>query len=198
MPARTIFVDIDTQRDFLEPAGALAIAGADAIVPNLRRLTEHARSRGIPIIATACAHTLDELDPEPFPPHCLVGSQGQTRVDATAWPGSWIVPVEQPPAFEGIPPHVTLEKNRYDLFSHPYADTLFARYAEHDPTFVVYGVATDYCVKAAVLGLRERGYRTDVVVDAIRPVRVEDEPQLLTEFVRHGAVLTLTAVICRI
>ena len=32
-----VFVDIDTQRDFLDPAGALYVPGAVEIVPNLWR-----------------------------------------------------------------------------------------------------------------------------------------------------------------
>ena len=31
-----VFVDIDTQRDFLEPTGALYVAGSTEILPNLR------------------------------------------------------------------------------------------------------------------------------------------------------------------
>ena len=49
-----VFVDVDTQRDFLEPDGALAIPGAEAILPNLARLTAFARRQGIPVLATAC------------------------------------------------------------------------------------------------------------------------------------------------
>jgi nicotinamidase-related amidase len=51
-----IFVDVDTQRDFLEPDGALFISGSEVIRPNLARLTRFAREQGIPILATACAH----------------------------------------------------------------------------------------------------------------------------------------------
>ena len=43
-----VFVDIDTQRDFLEPAGALFVPGSTAIVPRLARLTRFARDQGIP------------------------------------------------------------------------------------------------------------------------------------------------------
>ena len=81
-----VFVDIDTQRDFLDPDGALFIPESEAIVPTLARLTAFARTRNIPVLATACAHRLDDPDPEPFPPHCLIGSPGQERIDATAWP----------------------------------------------------------------------------------------------------------------
>lgn len=188
-----VFLDIDTQRDFMEPGGALHVPGAEAIVPNLTRLTNHARAKGIPVIATACAHTLDEEDPEPFPPHCLVGTRGQGRIEATAWPsgGRVLGPAE---CLEGDKPptHLTLEKRQYDVFSHPDADRILALYRRRSPTFVVYGVATDYCVKAAVLGLLARGARVAVVVDAIRPVDPAAEPATLTEFARRGATLTLT------
>jgi nicotinamidase/pyrazinamidase len=190
-----IFVDIDTQRDFLEPSGALYIMGSTAIVPNLARLTEFAQSQGIPVLATACAHTPDDPEFQVFPPHCVVGTLGQERIEATAWPSSVVVaPEGRGP--DTIPPHLTLEKRRYDLFTHPDADRLIALYGREEPIFVVYGVATDYCVRAAVLGLHERGHRTAVVTDAIRAVDPGAEPEVLTEFARRGATLVLTDVVC--
>ncbi|HWE37835.1 MAG TPA: isochorismatase family cysteine hydrolase [Isosphaeraceae bacterium] len=187
-----VFVDIDTQRDFLEPSGALYVPGSTEILPNLERLTAFARARGIPVLATACAHTLDEPDPEPFPPHCLVGTPGQSRVAATSWPGGTVLGADA--RFEGpsLPSHLTIEKHRYDVFTHPDAARVVSLYALKHPTFVVYGVATDYCVKAAVLGLLERGGRVAVVTDAIRAVDPAAEPAVLAEFVRFGAVLTTT------
>ena len=53
-----VFVDIDTQRDFLEPNGALFVPGSDLIVPNLARLTKYALEHRIPVLATACATRL--------------------------------------------------------------------------------------------------------------------------------------------
>jgi nicotinamidase/pyrazinamidase len=187
-----VFVDVDTQRDFLEPGGRLSIPGVEAIVPNLARLTAFARAHGIPVLATACAHTLDEEDPEPFPPHCLVGTRGQERIEATAWPGGHVLGPEEPLQGDDPPRHLTLEKRRYDLFTHPDADRVIALHARRSPTFVVYGVATDYCVRAAVLGLLDRGARVAVVTDAIRPVDPSAEPAILAEFTRRGALLTVT------
>src|SRR5688572_18390012 len=124
-----VFVDVDTQHDFLYPAGSLAIPGSGVILPNLERLTRFARDRGIPILATACAHTPDEVDPEPFPPHCLVGTDGQKRVPATHWPqGIALAPDVSIATLAGIPPHLTLEKTRYDVFSRADADAVVALY----------------------------------------------------------------------
>jgi nicotinamidase/pyrazinamidase len=190
-----VFVDIDTQCDFLNPDGALSVPGSSEILPQLARLTEFARRQGIPVLATACAHTLDEPDPEPFPPHCLVGTAGEERVDATAWPGGLVVGPQG--RFEGgLPPHLTLQKQRYDLFSHPDADRIVACYGRTQPTFVVYGVATDYCVRAAVLGLRSRGHRVVVVVDAVRPVDPSRGAEVLEEFKAQGVMMATTDQVC--
>ena len=95
-----------------------------------------------------------------------------------------------------VPPHLTLLKHRYDLFSHPRADELIALYAASRPVFVVYGVATDYCVSAAVEGLLQRQARVAIVVDAIRAIDPQAESRILTAFARRGALLTVTDRVC--
>ena len=55
LDADQVFVDIDTQRDFLEPDGALFVPGSDQIIPNLVRLSHFALEHKIPVLATACA-----------------------------------------------------------------------------------------------------------------------------------------------
>jgi nicotinamidase/pyrazinamidase len=190
-----VFLDIDTQRDFLEPGGALFIAGSEVIVPNLGRLTAWARARGIPLVASACAHSAGDDELRDWPPHCMIGTPGQERIAATAWPGSEVL---TPDAlhFGSLPHHLTIEKRTLDVFSHPDADRLIGLYRRVHPTFVVYGVATDYCVKAAVLGLLNRGSSVAVVADAVHSIDSAAEPDLLTEFVRRGALLTITDVVC--
>ncbi|MFO0960039.1 MAG: isochorismatase family protein [Isosphaeraceae bacterium] len=189
-----VFVDVDTQRDFMEPSGALYVPGADSIVSNLKRLTDFARSRRIPILATACAHTPDEPDPEPFPPHCLIGTKGQQRIAATAWTGSGgqVLGLDQVNDLEALPPHLTLHKNRYDVFTHKSADAVIARYGAINPRFVVYGVATDYCVKAAIDGLLDRGQKVALVTDAIKAIDGSAEEGLLAGWAERGVSLVRT------
>jgi nicotinamidase/pyrazinamidase len=190
-----VFVDIDTQRDFLEPPGALSIAGADAITPNLERLTQFALGHRIPIIATACSHRADDPELNQFPPHCMAGSSGEKRITATDVPGSVILGIGE--RFAGnLPPHLTVQKREIDLFSRPDAVELFARYSQDHPTFVVYGVATDYCVSAAAKGLLRLGKRVAIVADAIRAIDSENEAAILTDLVHRGAVLTVTDAVC--
>lgn len=194
-----VFVDIDTQRDFLEPTGALFIAGSEAIFDNLARLTKFALSKSIPVLATACSHLADDEEFSQFGPHCLADSPGQERLDLTRWEGEGGRVIGPSGAFfDEIVPHLTLEKRDLDVFSHPEADRVVRFYQDKldGPTFVVYGVATDYCVKAAVLGLLERGVKVAVVVDAVRAIDAEREAEVFAEFVRRGALLTLTEVVC--
>ena len=190
-----VFVDVDTQRDFLEPSGALFVPGSEAILPNLARLTGFARTRGIPVLATACAHAPDDPEFRQFAPHCLIGTEGQERVAATAWPGGEILGPDSL-HFGGLPHHLTVQKRVFDVFSHPDIDRLIGLYRRPHPTFVVYGVATDYCVKAVVRGLLDRGSSVAVVVDAVRAIDPEGEAEVLAGFVGRGALLTLTEVVC--
>ena len=192
-----VFVDVDTQRDFLDPAGALFVPGSDAIIAQLGRLTCFARERGIPVLATACRHTPDDAELQHFPPHCMAGSLGEARVAATAWGGQGARVLGPGEAFEDdLPPHLTVQKREFDVFSHPAAGQVVDRYNRDRPTFVVYGVATDYCVAAAVRGLLDRGCRVAVVVDAVRAIDASHEVDVFTEFTRRGALLILTDAVC--
>jgi len=196
LAGRLVFVDIDTQRDFLEPTGALFITGAEAIIANLGRLTQFALGHQIPILATACSHTAGDPELERFRAHCVSGGTGERRVPATAVTGSVVLGIAERLTGE-IPPHLTVQKREIDLFSRPDAAELIGRYNQARPTFVVYGVATDYCVSAAVTGLLNAGCRVAIVADAIRAIDAAAEPAVLTELVKQGAVLTITEVVCR-
>src|SRR5438874_124707 len=98
----TVFFDIDTQIDFLFPAGALYTPGVEKLIPAIRKLNVYASQNGIPLISTTCAHTEDADEFKVWPPHCIKGTVGQLKPAATIVPGQIIV-----------------EKNELDLFSDP-------------------------------------------------------------------------------
>jgi nicotinamidase/pyrazinamidase len=153
-------------------------------------------SHRVPILATACSHHADDPELKRFPPHCMSGTHGERRVPATYVAGSVVLGAGERLS-EEIPPHLTVRKCEIDVFSRPDAVEIIARYNEHRPTFVVYGVTTDYCVCAAVKGLLNSGCRVAIVADAIRAIDVTVEPAVLSELVKQGAGLTVTDVICR-
>jgi nicotinamidase/pyrazinamidase len=85
---------------------------------------------------------------------------------------------------------IYFEKQSYDVFSNPNVEP-FLRKAEISSAFV-YGVATDFCVKAAVLGMQRLGIQTYVVTDAIRGVFPESTQKALEEMTQAGARFVTT------
>ncbi|GAX61742.1 amidases related to nicotinamidase [Candidatus Scalindua japonica] len=53
-------------------------------------------------------------------------------------------------------------------------------------------MATDYCVKAAFLGLLKRGYNVSLVTDATRGITKEGEEKAFKQMKDAGAVFTTT------
>src|SRR5439155_23961652 len=153
-------------------------------------------SQRIPILATACAHSPGDPELMRFPPHCMLGTEGQQRVAATRSPHSLVLDVDDRLSGK-IPAHLTLHKREFDVFSRPDADDLIARYNHEGTTFVVYGVATDYCVRAAVEGLVAHHCRVAIVTDAVRAIDPASEAELLSDWARRGVLLTMTDLVCR-
>jgi nicotinamidase/pyrazinamidase len=191
-----IFFDVDTQRDFINADGALAVPEAETIKPNLERLLRAAGQHGITTISSRCAHEPGDAEFEIFPPHCLDGTPGAERVlaDLPELPRHEI-PVDaaadsQPRLAAGE--HYIVKKKVFDLFSNAWLDGLRQRGVFKGETCVVFGVATDYCVRACVLGLAETGARVQVVEDAIRGVAAETTEQTTADMRAAGVEFTTT------
>ena len=99
-----VFVDIDTQRDFLEPTGALYVPRFRRDLPNLRRLTQFAAHHRIPVFATACAHHPDDPELTIFPPHCMAGYDGTAARGRDGLADSVVLDVDERLAGELPPP----------------------------------------------------------------------------------------------
>lgn len=192
-----LFVDVDTQVDFMLPSGQLYVPGAEEIVPNLAKLMTWARENDIPVLSSADAHTPDDPEFKLWPPHCVIGTPGQRRIPETQFPAAIVVP-SHPGAF--TPParwsgQIVVEKPTYDTAANPNFDVILAWLGPRRA--IVFGVATEYCVRADVLALRQRGLPVAVVVDAIRPITEEGGRKAIEEMVAAGARLVKTADVCR-
>ncbi len=60
----------------------------------------------------------------------------------------------------------------------------------------VCGLATDYCVKYAVLDALKEGFEVDVLRDAMEAVKPEDEESALQEMEKAGAYITYVDAFC--
>lgn len=190
------FFDVDTQIDFMEPEGKLYVPHAEEIVPHLVRLMTYARERNIPVISSADAHAPEDPEFKIWPPHCVSGTRGQEHIKGTLLPGVVTVPMHSAPFTrpEKWPPQIIIEKNVYETSANPNFDVILEALGPR--RYVLFGVATEYCVRADVLALRRRNKPVDLVVDAIKEIKEEDGRKALEEMVAAGARLVKTADIC--
>jgi nicotinamidase/pyrazinamidase len=144
-----LYLDVDTQLDFVFPAGALYVPGAELILPRIAARNREAIAAGHLLVATMDAHT--ENDPEfaLWPHHCVAGTLGQRK------PAQTLV--------AGLRP---MHKQTTDIFSNPAFAALLD--AEKITAALVYGVVTEICVLQAVRGLLQRGIRVSLDSQAVK------------------------------
>jgi nicotinamidase/pyrazinamidase len=188
--SKTVFFDIDTQIDFVYPAGALYVPGAERILPAVARLNRFAAENGIPLVSTTDAHAEDDPEFRQWPPHCVAGTMGQRKPEATLLARRVVVPtVPGDYPVEGAE-QIIVEKQALDCFTNPNLPRILERLDAG--RCVVYGVVTEYCVRCAALGLLRLGKPVEVATDAIQTLKEEDGRRALEEIVAAGGRLTTT------
>jgi nicotinamidase-related amidase len=169
-PAHAALVVIDMQRDFLESGGFGAALGNDVsllapIVPNVARLLETFRRRGLTIIHTKECHRPDLSD---CPPAKRSRGRGSLRIGdpgpmgrilIEGEPGNDFVPVLAP-----RPGEIVLAKPGKGAFcATDLQGQLTLRRIQH---LVVTGVTTEVCVQTTLREANDRGYECLLVEDA--------------------------------
>ena len=191
-----VFLDVDTQADFMLPSGSLYVPHAEEIIPNLERLMAYARAQAIPVLSSADAHPPDDPSFREWPAHCVVGTPGQRRIQETQLPASIVVP-NRAGAF--LPPRewagqTIVEKQEYDVSTNANFDAILGSLGRR--RWVVFGVATEYCVRSSALALRKRELAVDLVVDAIRPITEEGGRNALEEMTAAGVRPVNVEMVC--
>jgi nicotinamidase/pyrazinamidase len=160
-----LYFDIDTQIDFMYPAGALYVPGAEKLIPLIATLNRAAVASGGKVISTACAHEEDDPEFKVWPPHCVKGTVGQLK------PCALLLGSEE---------QIILEKGQLDLFSNPKTEALIRELQPEE--CIVYGVVTEYCVRLCAMGLLDRGYKVSLVREAIQSLNGNDAENFLQAF----------------
>jgi nicotinamidase/pyrazinamidase len=201
---RTIFWDVDTQYDFMFSDGKLYVPRAEDCLPALARLTRWARRQGVRIVASIDWHSLTDPEisstpdlHETFPPHCLAGSEGAAKVDATRPVNPFWIDAA-PPDLDAVKRHpgeIIFRKQRFDVFSNPNVDAVLGVLRPDE--VVLYGVALDVCDRFAVEGLLARGLPVTVVTDAVKPIYPDAGAKLLDEWARRGVKLVDSSQVTR-
>lgn len=202
----TLFWDVDTQYDFMRAAGRLYVPDSEAIIPTLKRLTDHAHRRGLRIVASADDHIPGdrELSDRPdwlttFPDHCMRGTPGQRKIPETSLRNPLVIEAEpEPPQAlaERVRTHdgdILFLKHWFDVFTNP--NVLPVVDALAPSGIVLYGVALDVCDRYAIEGLlaHRPGIPLTLVTDAVRAIHAGTGTALLAEWARRGVRLATTA-----
>jgi len=199
IPVKTVLWQVDLQRDFILPGGALYVQGAERLLPNIGRLVDLARSRRAFLISSACQHTPNDPEFSEFPPHCLRGTPGADLLPEARAGDLYTVPNDHAFVLPGDllqSEQVLFEKQNIDVFTNPHVGATVDRFPP-DTEFIVFGVVTEYCVQMAANGLLDRGRRTAVVVDAIETLNKEVGQRTLSQLTARGARLIHTDEVCR-
>ncbi len=196
--SRLVFLDIDTQIDFMLPEGKLYLEESRHIFSNLHRLLEFALINRILILQTADTHTED--DPEfstyGFPAHCVAGTPGWRRVPETDLVPDLILKngdMQDLPMIDGQR-SILIEKPSFSITSNPASVRLVE--ALRPCHFVVFGVATEGCVKKSILSLCSLGFDISVVIDAVAAGRIKAGEEALEEFASLGVRPIITEDVC--
>jgi nicotinamidase/pyrazinamidase len=193
-------VAVDIQADFTELyQGSLAVPGTDrGYVDAVIAATTALKAQGLRIVATMDDHPADhvsfftshpgkqafevvllgDVEQTLWPPHCVRGTPG----------AAFVLP-------EGLFHHVvhTGTRKEYDSYSGfrddggletDLAETLEKLGAKK---LLIYGLATDFCVKATVLHALERGFRVVLDVKLSRGITPESTAAAVQEMLEAGA-----------
>jgi len=191
---------VDIQGDFTEwKQGSLAVPGSDeGYVKNAEAATRTLRDLGLPVFGTQDWHPPDHISfatrhpgKKPFetvmvdgrkqdlwPPHCVQGTENaRLLIDNNLF--------------------LAVVKKAHDRDADSYSG--FQRGGEMDALLqmngvqkvIVYGLATDYCVKATALDLLAAGYQTTIIEGLCRCVS-GDAAAALDEMSRRGIRIVST------
>lgn len=206
--ATVVFWDVDTQYDFMHADGKLYVPDSEAIIPNLKRLTEFAHARGVRVVASADDHVPGhrELSSHPdfrdtFPEHCMRGTKGQAKIPETRLRDPLVIEPgrEDPPALaDGIRAHagdILFHKHWFDVFTNENVETVLDILAPK--SVVLYGVAQDVCDRYAIEGLLSRysHLRLYAVSDAMKPIDQNVAERLLATWGQQGVHIVRTSEI---
>ncbi len=176
---KTVFFDIDTQIDFMYPAGALYVLGAERILGTVAKLNHRAPV----LISTQCAHSEDDPEFRLYPHHCVSGTVGQQKPAATLREKRVMLPGPAHGAHQLI-----LEKQELDCFSNPHLAPLLQEL--NADRYVVYGVVTEICVRFAAFGLLKTGKPVELVTDAVKALDEAAAQKMFSDFTAAGGILT--------
>jgi nicotinamidase/pyrazinamidase len=195
---QTIFWDVDTQFDFMQPAGKLYVPGAETIIDKVSAVRKFAFNNGCSMIADIDWHSLDdeEISQSPdfkqtFPPHCMAGELGSERVGYLGNVPIEYVEIDKMPEdslkklVDKDQFHIVIKKESIDAFDNPNTDRLLKLIKPK--AVAVFGVALDFCVYYVLQGLAKyKDIKLILLKDVVKSLNSRPEYEILSELRQMG------------
>jgi nicotinamidase/pyrazinamidase len=200
--AKTGVVVVDLQADFTElNSGSLAVPNTGAqYLDAVEKATRRYQDQGMPVYYTQDWHPADhvsfytnnpdteplqviEIDGRPqvmWPPHCVRGTSG-AEIIVTVGAGAKKVRKGTDPRFDSYSGFADDGRHKTEL------DDLLR--GDGIQKLIIYGLATDYCVKATVLDALEAGYQVELVLNLCRGVSPDTTATAIQEMKEKGATI---------
>jgi nicotinamidase/pyrazinamidase len=190
----TVFVDVDSQLDFLYPTGALYVPKAERIVPAIAKLNRFAAAHSIPVVSTTDAHAEDDPEFQVWPHHCVAGTLGQRKAEATLLDRRVVIPNRPCDlAVEGAQ-QIVVEKQTVEVFAAPNLSRILDKL--NATRCAVYGVVTEICVLSAARGLLRSGREVILISDAVEALSAEASERAFAEIRAGGGRIAPVSEIC--
>lgn len=188
--ARTALIVVDIQNDFADPAGALAVPGAEQVIAAANELIEAAQAAGAFVVYTQDWHPERTphfvTDGGPWPVHCVAGTSGAELHPDLRRSGGPVVRKGE----GGEDGYSGFTMRRTDGVEQPTELAALLREREIGRVVVI-GLATDYCVQATVLDAVALGFEAVVPERAVAAVNLEpgDGEAALAELAAAGVLI---------
>jgi nicotinamidase-related amidase len=201
VPGRTALLVVDMQHGFLDPGAALEVPEGRQIIPNVQRLIDVCREKGVPVVFTEFVYSTavpclrgDPFGVEHLPTvagqpagfghpssNCLIGPGGQGGVNSA----------DTIPELAPRPEELVVRSHSYDKFHDTPLDlALRSRDVRY---LAITGVVTDVCVNATLMTAAMRDYRVTAVTDAVATLWPELQEACFQIWQRKFARLRTTA-----
>lgn len=193
---------VDVQGDFTKwKNGSLAVKGTDkAFVDNVQQATEALKKKGHLIFATQDWHPKDHIsfhtnhkDKKPFE---SVKIDGRSQI---LWPAHCVQGTENANCLLDKGLFISVVKKGQDKRFDSYSgfrddggkttdmDAILKKNGVKE--LIVYGIATDYCVKATAVDAAKAGYKVTVIESLCRGVSPETTAKALKEMKEKGITI---------
>lgn len=194
-----VFVDVCTQRDYLDAAGARPTENAAELSQRVKQLMALARWAKVPLISC-----VEGRRPSDVAGHkirdCVIGTEGQRKPCFTVMPSHTCVDTDNCPCIDldllRQFQQAIFVKTHADPFANPKLDRLLTEMSAK--RFVLFGVGIESTVRTLALGLLMRHRKVTIVSDACGYWDVEAADMVARQLAaKHCTMLTTSEFIQR-